>query len=116
MMLLILELPFPPTVNQYYRNVNGRTLISKQGRDYRQEVMRLIGKVEEPIKERVSVRIFAYMPDNRRRDIDNLNKSLLDAITHSGVWLDDSQIDDLHITREPAIIKGGTIKIVINKI
>lgn len=77
--------------------------------------MHVIGKIDEPIKERVSVRIFAHMPDNRRRDLDNINKSLLDSITHAGVWLDDSQIDELHVTREEAI-KNGLIKIIINKI
>jgi len=44
------------------------------------------------------------MPDRRRRDLDNLLKSLLDAITHAGIWDDDSQVKHLEIRefgREP---------------
>ena len=33
-----------------------------------------------------------YPPDQRRRDIDNYNKALFDALTLTGVWEDDSQV------------------------
>lgn len=36
-------------------------------------------------------------------DLDNLTKPILDAITQTGaVWLDDSQIVDLHVTKAVA--------------
>ena len=38
MTILQLTLPWPPTVNTYYRNVNGKTLISEKGRQYRAAV------------------------------------------------------------------------------
>ena len=37
--------------------------------------------------------------DNRRRDLDNALKALLDAITHGGLIEDDSFIDQLIVTR-----------------
>jgi crossover junction endodeoxyribonuclease RusA len=52
-----------------------------------------------PLEGRLSVEILCYPPDNRKRDLDNLPKAVLDACTHAGVWLDDSQIDHLEITR-----------------
>lgn len=48
---------------------------------------------------RVSVHITTHAPDRRRRDLDNINKALLDCLTHAGVYTDDSQIDDLHLVR-----------------
>lgn len=41
----------------------------------------------------VVVSVTLHAPDNRRRDLDNFGgKALLDALTHAGVWLDDSQV------------------------
>jgi crossover junction endodeoxyribonuclease RusA len=42
----------------------------------------------------------AWMPDRRRRDLDNTLKATQDAMTHAGIWDDDSQIDDLRIVRK----------------
>jgi len=36
---LLLDLPFPPSLNTYYRNVHGRTLLSAKGREYKQDVL-----------------------------------------------------------------------------
>jgi crossover junction endodeoxyribonuclease RusA len=49
----------------------------------------------------VSVTIDAYPPDRRRRDLDNVLKAALDALTHCGIWADDSQVAELRIRRMP---------------
>ena len=96
--MLCLTLGFPPSVNSYWRNVRGRTLISQAGREYRSRV------VQEAIAARpvrfqghVRLAIVAWMPDARRRDLDNLLKAPLDALAHAGYYDDDSQIVDLRI-------------------
>lgn len=106
--LLEIDLPYPPTVNTYWRHIvmrgSARTLISRKGRQYRESVARVWSErnlAVTAITGRLSVVVRAHPPDNRRRDIDNLPKSLLDALTHAGVWEDDSQIDALHIFRQP---------------
>ena len=41
----------------------------------------------QPIGGRLAVQVEVFPPDNRRRDIDNVFKALLDAMQHGGaVW------------------------------
>ena len=117
-----ITLPWPPSTNRYWRYVGGRVLISAHGRQYRQDVARITtlvradGQVPRgPIADRVGITIMASPPDRIRRDLDNLLKGLLDALTHAGIWLDDSQVDDLHITR-CAPSKPGNVIILIRSL
>jgi crossover junction endodeoxyribonuclease RusA len=113
---LMIVLPWPPTVNTYWRTVGGRMLISKGGRQYRDAVAELAALHKWPKygAARLSVQIEAWMPDKRRRDLDNLLKSMLDSLTHAGVWDDDSQIDGLAIWRAPML--GGMCKVEIAEV
>ena len=109
--MIHITLPWPPSVNRYYRNVAGVTKISAEGRAYRAAVVNLLAehRTVPPLAGAVAVDIEAHMPDRRRRDLDNLLKGLLDALTHAGLWLDDSQVADLRIRRAPTI--GGMVKV-----
>lgn len=115
MTALNLTLPWPPTVNTYYRNVNGKTLISEKGRQYRAAVADqvLIQRGAKQLAGRLAVAIVAHVPDKRRRDLDNLLKSTLDSLTHAGVWLDDQQIDALSISRGPI---GGLLQVSVQEV
>jgi crossover junction endodeoxyribonuclease RusA len=106
-----LTMPWPPTINTYWRNVNGRTILSRAGREYRTNTLaQLHGTGSVP--GRIAVTIFAHPPDRRRRDLDNLPKSVLDALTHASIIQDDSMIDDLRIIRA-APTPGGKLTIMI---
>lgn len=96
-----LVLPYPPSVNRYWRNVRGRTLLSADGRAYRTEatLAARMARLEPFGSVAVVVSITAWMPDARRRDLDNLMKGSLDALAHAGVYDDDSQIVDLRIRK-----------------
>lgn len=94
-----INLPYPPTLNTYWRHARGRHYISAQGKSYRRTVI-LLAKTKTPMLDRLKVEIKLWMPDRRRRDIDNLSKVLLDALAHAGVYEDDSQIDVLTLSRE----------------
>jgi len=111
------DLPWPPSVNTYWRSVvikrAVRVLISQAGRNYRKAAIEAIGRREAPpLSSRLSVRINAMPPDRRKRDLDNIPKAVLDALTHAGVWEDDSQIDQLLVTRGD-VTKGGEIRVSI---
>ncbi len=97
------ELPWPPSVNHYYRHVGPRVLISRDGRRYRENIVAKFAS--EQVKKftvPVDLHIELYPPDNRRRDVDNSLKCLLDTFTHGGLYEDDSQIQKLTVVkREP---------------
>jgi len=95
-------LPWPPSVNHYWRRVGPRTLISREGRTFRKRVCALLGgggPRKPPAGGRVALAMDAFPPDRRRRDLDNLIKATADALEHAGVYADDSQIDLLFVRR-----------------
>ncbi len=108
--MIELELPFPPSVNHYYRRVGPRTLISREGRRFRERVCALLAAARIPTLEGpVCVEIDVYPPDRKRRDIDNLAKGLLDALEHGGAYRDDSQIVRLSIEKQECVSGGRTL-------
>ena len=113
---MALLLPYPPSINHYWRNVRGRTLISREGRTFRRNVCALLaggGPRKPPAGGRIALSMDAFPPDRRRRDLDNIQKPMLDALEHAGVYEDDSQID-LLITRRRPPVAGGRIEAQIN--
>lgn len=103
-----LVLPWPPSVNRYWRSVKGRVLIADDGRKYRAAVVAhvLTSRAVPLGAHPVVVTIDAYYPDRRRRDIDNVLKAPLDALTAAGMWEDDSQVQALSI-RKAGIDQGN---------
>lgn len=112
----MITLPWPPSVNQMWRMFRNRWLISKVGREYRKAVAEQIQiqNAAKELKGALRVSITAYRPDNRKRDLDNLYKGILDSLTHAKVWEDDSQIVDLRIRWGESI--GGYLKVEIESV
>lgn len=114
--MLELELPYPPSINHYYRRVGTRTLISREGRKFRDLVCsRLATLGVQPMSGPLDVRVEVYPPDRRRRDVDNVQKALLDALEHGGAYHDDSQIVRL-CTEKRDPVPGGRTLIKIGKV
>ena len=114
---MLLTLPYPPSINHYWRRVGPRTLISREGRMFRRNVCALLaggGFRTPPLDGRISLRMDAFPPDRRRRDLDNLQKSAIDALEHAGVFEDDSQID-LLITARRESVQGGRLEVRIEE-
>ena len=98
---MVIELPWPPSVNHYWRRQGSRYFVSSEGKQYRDSVFYLSREFRGlfKLKERLSVHIQAYPPDKRRRDLDNIFKATLDCLQYAQVYEDDSQIDFLAIKR-----------------
>lgn len=110
------ELPYPPSVNHYYRRIGSRTIISREGRRYRQKVIAaLAGLGLKTLEGPLEVYIALFPPDRRRRDIDNTQKALLDSLQHGGAYRDDSQIKKLVAEMHDDIVPGGRVVVAIRK-
>ena len=113
---ITLTMPWPPSVNKYWRTFQGRMIISAEGRSYRKAVADqvLIQRGTKHYAGKLRVQIEAFRPDNRRRDLDNLLKAVLDGCTHAGVWEDDSNIVDLRIYWADTV--GGMLKVKVSEV
>jgi crossover junction endodeoxyribonuclease RusA len=111
-----LTLPWPPSTNHYWKSFKGRVVISTEGRLYRKAIIDqvIIQSGVRRFEKDLRIEIEVFPPDKRRRDIDNLLKSLLDSLTHAQVWIDDSQISDLRIFRNKQI--AGMVKVRVYEI
>jgi crossover junction endodeoxyribonuclease RusA len=84
-------------------------VIGARGRAYRKAATDAIFDQSVPrdmLAGPLQVELLACPPDRRRRDLDNLQKALLDAVVAAGVIADDSHIDDLRVTRGPVHPNG----------
>jgi Holliday junction resolvase RusA-like endonuclease len=100
------DLPWPPSVNRYYRHVGPRVLISREGRKYRMMAVSRLGGLFEKFSGTVALSLDCYPPDRRRRDLDNILKCLLDSLVNAGVMEDDSQMKRLQMEMYEPIPEG----------
>ena len=93
-------------------------LISKRGRDWMKIAVHEAKTQANGwfVNGNASVEIRAYMPDHRRRDIDNLSKGLFDCMTHAGIWKDDCQVKDMRITHCGVDAKNPRCEMIIGAI
>ena len=108
----IIFLPFPPSVNQLYRNVPkiGRVKTAKY-KEWMQEARRhieLAGGLSH-LSDKFQLTIAAAPPDKRKRDIDNICKPVLDLLVDVGAVEDDSLCEILtaYWDREARHVKTG---------
>jgi crossover junction endodeoxyribonuclease RusA len=113
-MICTLQLPLPPSVNTYYRNFRGRTILSQNGRNYKNTVQEYVtvNKVPSFGSNRLMAIITIFPRDRRSIDLDNRLKGIFDALQDAGIYDSDSQFDKIEIAR--GVIKtGGGCTIVI---
>ncbi|OBX05745.1 endodeoxyribonuclease RusA [Gallibacterium genomosp. 3] len=110
-------LPYPPSVNHYWRHTRqGRHYISKTGKEFREKVLNICSQFDR-IAGTVQMQIDVYYLDNRERDPDNLQKALFDALTASGIIDGDSNrvIKDYRV-KSVGVVKGGRVIVKLRKL
>jgi crossover junction endodeoxyribonuclease RusA len=114
--MILLNLPYAPSVNTYWRRGRFSTYLSPAGREYKTAVAELVSEMNTPKlgDARVKITMIIRPRSKRKFDIDNLAKSVLDALSQEGAGVidDDEQVDELHIIRGDPI-KGGRIVVTI---
>ena len=100
----MISLPFPPSVNGLFRNVRGRgrvktqrylTWLSAAGWDV---------KGAKPVEGPYRLAITLKRPDKRHRDLDNHAKAISDLLVEHGVTPDDSNMQELVIRWDDAVM------------
>lgn len=109
----VLTLPYAPSANRFYRNYQGRMVMSAEARTYKQTVM-LLARAQgytEPLEGDVRLRVDVYRPF-KRGDLDNRLKVTLDSL-QGVLYKDDAQIVEIHARRFDA---KGAARIVVSVI
>ena len=112
-----LQLPFPPSVNTYWRHVGNRVLVSKKGRQYQTAVSKLLNRKNIKTHDGdLIVDIRLIPPDRRRRDVDNSLKALLDAMQFGGAYHDDAQIVRLTVEKHQPDPENPRAEVVVQHV
>lgn len=108
--MVVLELKYPPSINHYWRMGNHRIYLSEEGRRYKSIVAGIVRCARvQPFTSDVSLKIEAYPPDRRRRDLDNIQKAVWDALTDAGLYEDDSQVKHVEAWMLEPLERGKVI-------
>lgn len=78
-------------------------------------IWREFGYRPDPIfaKGGLAVTVDLMPPDKRKRDIDNIQKAILDSLTKAKVWTDDSQVKHISVTMQTPM-KGGSAMVTVS--
>ncbi len=110
-------LPWPPSVNHYWRGSGRQRYLSPAARRYRADVqveVALAGAAEH-ISEAVALDITLRPADHRVRDTDNILKALLDSLVYAGVIEDDRLVRELSM-RWGCPVRPGRVEVEVRRL
>jgi crossover junction endodeoxyribonuclease RusA len=93
--------------------------LSKKGRDYRESALIAIAAHNLTLRQldgRLQVSLDLHPPTLRKYDADNYCKAIFDSLTHGGVWLDDEQVDSLHVLKCPKDADNPRVVVTITEL
>lgn len=106
--MIEVNLPYPPSVNRLYHVGKKNFYKGKRGYTYDAAVKWILRDIKCPtFIGAVSLKVWLYPQDSRRRDIDSGLKALLDGL--QGIMFNnDSQVKQLYVEMCERVPKGST--------
>jgi crossover junction endodeoxyribonuclease RusA len=100
------DLPYPPSANSLFFNVQGKGRVkTRRYDDWRKEAAWLISLAKKRrLEGPYGLTVLAGRPDKRRRDLGNLLKAIEDALVHGGAIEDDSECQCIEMSWHPGIV------------
>jgi Holliday junction resolvase RusA-like endonuclease len=89
-------IPVPPSANRYWMVANNRIIVTPEAASYKKQIFMMLREYE-PLRGDVAVNFTVFRPW-KRGDLDNYTKVMFDAMKDI-VWLDDSQVIEIHAFR-----------------
>ena len=101
------------------KNTRVMKRVGEKGHAYRADVLEIVlrARLNKGVKYMILMKLRAYPPDRRERDLSNLYKCLEDALEQAAVMLSDYQIaghDSLRMDQD--IVKGGRVDVTLSPI
>ena len=104
--MIIINLPYPPSVNNMYLTSGRRRYISKRGVEFKSAVANICKGLRSFGDDPIEMFIVLYPRDKRLLDIDNCCKAILDSM-QGYLYNNDQQVWKLTIERGEKIKNGG---------
>ena len=114
--MIFLDLPYPPSVNNYWLTSGRRKFISKRGREFKEAVREYVmeRKIPKLGSKSLYIEIILRPRSKKLMDIDNCSKAVLDSLQDAGVFDDDSQVWKLTIERGIPKKGGGAVVMIFD--
>lgn len=105
------ELPYPPSVNNYWHATGKRRYISPAGKKFTEEVNLIVknNKFKTFGSAPLGISVMIHPRSKRKFDLDNTLKAILDALMKANVYDDDSQFEYIEIARGEARDGGAAV-------
>jgi len=110
LVIFLSSLPVPKN-NRYIRRRDGRVFKPPKVVHWESRALWEIKRQVEGycFTEPVSVEVYFYLPDRRKRDIDNMLKTLWDILERAGVLANDNLIFETRTVKVPKSDISGTV-------
>jgi crossover junction endodeoxyribonuclease RusA len=97
-----LDFVIPPKSNRYFHTGRKYVFIPSRIREAVEDAILILKSMynDKPISKPVAVEITYVFRDNRKRDLDNLTKTLLDVLEDAGILDDDKFVYKLSIEKK----------------
>jgi len=105
------ELPYPPSVNNYWHASGKRRYISPAGKKFTEEVNLIVQNARFKTfgSAPLGISVMIHPRSKRKFDLDNTLKAILDALMKANVYDDDSQFEYIEIARGEAKDGGSAV-------